>query len=40
MRSLHTAMKSSPLSLQLEKAHAQQRRPNAFKKKRNWGQLL
>ena len=29
MRSPHTAMKSSPRSLQLEKARAQQRRPNA-----------
>ena len=34
MRSPHTATKSSPLSLQLEKAHAQQRRPNATKKKK------
>ena len=29
MRSPHTATKSSPRSPQLEKAHAQQRRPNA-----------
>ena len=33
MRSLRTAMKSSPRSPQLEKARAQQRRPNAEKKK-------
>ena len=33
MRSLHTATKSSPCSLQLEKAHAQQQRPNAAKNK-------
>ena len=32
-RSLHTAMKSSPHSLQLERAHVQQRRPNAAKNK-------
>ena len=31
MRSLHTATKTSPSLLQLEKAHAQQRRPNAAK---------
>ena len=31
MRSLHTATKSSPLSPQLEKARAQQQRPNAAK---------
>ena len=35
MRSPHTAMKSSPRSPQLEKAHAQQRRPNAAKNKIN-----
>ena len=34
MRSLHTATKSSPHSPQLEKARAQQRRPNAYKKKK------
>ena len=34
MRSLRTAMKSSPRSPQLEKARAQQRRPNAEKKKK------
>ena len=34
MRSLRTAMKSSPRSPQLEKAHAQQQRPNAAKKKK------
>ena len=34
MRSPHAAMKSSPRSLQLEKAHAQQQRPNAAKKKK------
>ena len=34
MRSLHTAMKSSPCSPQLEKARAQQWRPNAAKKKK------
>ena len=33
MRSLRTAMKSSPRSPQLEKAHAQQQRPNAAKDK-------
>ena len=33
MRSLHTTTKSSPRSLQLEKARAQQRRPKAAKKK-------
>ena len=32
MRSLSTATKRGPRSLQLEKAHAQQRRPNAAKK--------
>ena len=31
MRSPRTAMKSSPCSLQLEKAFTQQRRPNADK---------
>ena len=36
MRSLHTMMKSSPRSPQLEKARAQQRRPDAAKKKKNW----
>ena len=34
MRSPRTATKSSPRSPQLEKAHSQQRRPNAVKKKR------
>ena len=33
MRRLHTTMKSSPRSLQLEKAHEQQQRPNAAKNK-------
>ena len=33
MRSLHTATKSSPCSLQLEKTHTQQRIPNAAKNK-------
>ena len=33
MRSLRTATKSGPRSLQLEKAHAQQQRPNAAKNK-------
>ena len=33
MRSLHSAMKSSPHSLQIEEAHAQQQRPNAAKNK-------
>ena len=33
MRSPHTAMKSSPRSPQLEKARAQQRRPNTAKNK-------
>ena len=33
MRSLLTATKSSPRSPQLEKAHAQQRRPNTAKNK-------
>ena len=33
MRSRSTATKSSPRLLQLEKAHAQQRRPNATKNK-------
>ena len=33
MRSLRTVMKSSPRSLQLEKARAQQQRPNAAKNK-------
>ena len=33
MRSPHTAMKSSPCSRQLEKARAQQQRPNAAKNK-------
>ena len=33
MRSPHTAMKSSPHSPQLEKARAQQRRPNTAKNK-------
>ena len=35
MRSPHTATKSSPHSSQLEKARAQQRRPNAAKNKIN-----
>ena len=34
MRGPCTATKSSPRSLQLEKARAQQRRPNAAKKKK------
>ena len=34
MRGPYTAMKSSPRSPQLEEAHAQQRRPNAAKKKK------
>ena len=34
MRSLHTATKSSPCLTQLEKAHTQQRGPNAAKKGR------
>ena len=34
MKSLRTAMKDSPRSPQLEKACAQQRRPNAAKKKK------
>ena len=34
MRSPRTAMKSSPLSPQLEKARVQQQRPNAAKKKK------
>ena len=34
MRSLHIAMKSSPRSALLEKAHTQQRRPNATKNKK------
>ena len=34
MRSLRTTTKSSPCSLQLEKARVQQRRPNAAKKKK------
>ena len=34
MRSLRTAMKCSPHSLQLEKARVQQQRPNAAKKKK------
>ena len=34
MRSLRATMKSSPRSPQLEKAHAQQQRPNAAKKKK------
>ena len=33
MRSPHTAMKSSPRSPQLEKAHVQQQRPNIAKNK-------
>ena len=33
MRSPHTALKSSPRSPQLEKAHTQQRRPDAAIKK-------
>ena len=33
MRSTHAAAKSSPRSLQLEKAHVQQKRPNAAKNK-------
>ena len=33
MRSPHTATKSSPRSLQLEKARTQQQRPNAAKNK-------
>ena len=33
MRSPYTATKSSPCSLQLERARAQQRRPNAAKNK-------
>ena len=32
MRSPHTAMKSSPRLLQLEKVHKQQQRPSAAKK--------
>ena len=36
MRSPRTATKSSPCSPQLEKAHAQQRRPNTAKKKKNF----
>ena len=35
MRSLRKATKSSPRSPQLEKAHAQQRRPNTAKNKLN-----
>ena len=35
MRSPRTAVKSSPRSLQLEKARAQQQRPNAAKNKIN-----
>ena len=35
LRSLCTATKSSPHSWQLEKAHAQERRPNAAKDKRH-----
>ena len=31
----HTTMNSSPHSLQLEKAHVQQWRPNTAKKKKN-----
>ena len=34
MRSPHTTMKRSPHSPHLEKAHMQQRRPNAAKKKK------
>ena len=34
MRSPHTTTKSSPHSLQLEKAHVQQWRPNAAKKRK------
>ena len=33
MRSLHTTTKSSPCSLQIEKARAQQQRPNTAKSK-------
>ena len=33
VRGLHTAMKSGPRSLQLEKAHSQKRRPNTAKSK-------
>ena len=42
MRSPHTTTKSSPCSLQLEKACTQQRRPNAAKTKtkRNQKKLL
>ena len=36
MRSLHSAMKSSPRSPELEKARMQQRRPNAAKNKINF----
>ena len=34
MRSPHNTMKSSPCSPQLEKAHVQQQRPNAVRKKK------
>ena len=34
MRSPHIATKSSPHSPQLEKAHAEQQRPNTAKKKK------
>ena len=36
MRSLHTTMKSSPRSRQLEKARAQQERPNAARSKQTY----
>ena len=38
MRSLHSATKSSPRLLQLEKARTQQRRPNAAKNKKWTGE--
>ena len=40
MRSPRTATKSSPCSLQLEKARAQQRRPNAAKIKKRERDLI
>ena len=39
MRSSHTAVKSSPRSPQLEKARAQQQRPNTAKNKNKLNKL-
>ena len=40
MKSPHMATKSNPLLLQLEKAHVQQRRPNAAKNKQQINKFI